>query len=117
MPESLYYKLVFCHLMSNDSSFGIIPENRKFFDIVSPADMDTQGFPYQHKSLMHFDSFKYSVNNQPTLKSKNPALTLGNKQALTRQDIQMINTLYTQCKCKYVGLCHHTYTCLCTTHV
>lgn len=73
-------------------------ENRKFFNMEAPGVADAMGFPYDHKSLLHFDAFKYSTGFDPTIKSKIPGVQLGNKIALTVQDISMINTLYTECK-------------------
>jgi len=87
------------------------PENRKFFNMEAPGVADAMGFPYDHKSLLHFDAFKYSTGFDPTIKSKIPGVQLGNKIALTVQDISMINTLYTECKnsCRFKnGLCEQS---------
>lgn len=56
------------------------------------------GFPYESKSLMHFDGMRYATGSNPTIVSKIPGLLLGNQVALTVQDIAMINKLYAQCK-------------------
>ena len=58
------------------------------------------GFPYEHKSLMHFDGYKYATGSNPTIVSKIPGILLGNNQALTVQDITMINKLYAKCQSK-----------------
>ncbi|XP_067945150.1 zinc metalloproteinase nas-14-like [Watersipora subatra] len=93
------------------------PQNRKFFD-KSPANVaDSLGFPYEHKSLMHFDGFKFATGSKPTIVSKVPGVLLGNKIALTVQDVTMINTLYAQCKnvdecLEQNGGCDH----VCTKH-
>lgn len=66
----------------------------------APGVADAMGFPYEHKSLLHFDAFKYASGSNPTIKSKITGVQLGNDIALTVQDLSMINTLYTECKSK-----------------
>ena len=79
----------------------MVIENRKFFNVDPPNKADSMGFPYEHKSLMHFSGFEYASGSNPTIVSKVPGMLLGNNKALTVQDVTMINQLYAQCKSKY----------------
>ena len=57
----------------------------------------TLGFPYDYDSIMHYDSYAFSMNGQPSMVPKQTGVTLKpgyQKTYLTKTDIGEIRALY-----------------------
>ena len=62
------------------------------------------GYPYDKKSLMHYKKNDFSKNGQPTIESKSdPNELLGNDDYFTKTDVKQINTLY-NCPSRFTKL-------------
>ena len=77
-------------------AFDINKEHRSSFDNVHER-YSTQGIPYNYQSIMHFDAFTYSKNEQPTITPRNksiPLSFLGQCTLPNYYDYLDINLLY-----------------------
>ena len=86
-----------------DSHVSIIPSNIQE-DYVNNFVMWESGtiqftdiaFPYEYGSLMHYDSYAFSRNNQPTIipRERRYKKTMGQREGATFYDYKQINRLY-----------------------
>lgn len=67
------------------------------FDKAKKADTDALGIPYDYSSVMHYSSTAFSVNGRPTIVPKQSGIELGQRDTVSKQDIQKIRRMY---KCK-----------------
>ena len=68
------------------------------FNTYSHDRMDVLGYPYDLKSIMHYDNKAFSFNARDTLqKIGDPFLRFGNQQKMSSIDIKQLQKLY---KCK-----------------
>ena len=58
---------------------------------------NTMGFPYDYSSIMHYDSYAFSKNGQPTMLAKQPNVKLIDNHLLSPIDAAEVNTLYKNC--------------------
>lgn len=70
-------------------------ENRFAFD-KKGAGYDTQGFPYDYNSIMHYESTAFTMNGQQTMVPKVPGVVLrgATEKTLTKSDIARIRKFY-----------------------
>ncbi|CEF60175.2 Astacin-like metalloendopeptidase [Strongyloides ratti] len=75
---------------------NILPGMKSQFDIISPALQDTQGEPYDYKSIMHYDSTAFSKNGKNTIETTVEGFTdiIGSSVMFSKLDIIKINKLY-----------------------
>jgi astacin len=71
---------------------NINPNYRNQFDRYCDYASDIS--TYNERSIMHYDQFAYSVNNQPTIRSKRGIGQLGQLDSLTTTDIETLNAIY-----------------------
>ncbi|KAI6188790.1 Metalloendopeptidase [Aphelenchoides besseyi] len=66
------------------------------FDIISPALQDTQGIPYDYRSIMHYDSAAFSRNGKNTIEAMEDGFTniIGAAKDLSELDVVKLNKLY-----------------------
>lgn len=64
------------------------------FNKYSRSKIDSLGTPYDYRSVMHYDSKAFSKNGRPTIAAKKQGVKLGNRDHLSRIDIQQMNLLY-----------------------
>ncbi|XP_075218949.1 zinc metalloproteinase nas-7-like [Lycorma delicatula] len=55
---------------------------------------DNQGVGYDYRSVMHYSSNAFSKNGQPTIVPKISGVTLGQRDNLSRKDVQKIRHMY-----------------------
>jgi len=81
-----YYELKLC-----SKSIGSEHNFNKYATTV-----DTLGTPYDYQSLMHYGTDYFTSKGQPTLVPKDPTAVIGQRNNLSRIDIQEVR-LYYQC--------------------
>uniref|UniRef100_A0A8C7JW46 Metalloendopeptidase n=1 Tax=Oncorhynchus kisutch TaxID=8019 RepID=A0A8C7JW46_ONCKI len=57
---------------------------------------DTQDLPYDYDSIMHYGTYYFSSNRNPTIDSKKSGVQIGQRNHLSPLDIARLNKLY-QC--------------------
>lgn len=55
---------------------------------------DALGVAYDYRSVMHYSPNSFSRNNQPTIEAKQKGVTMGQREGLSRKDIQKIKRMY-----------------------
>ncbi|XP_036832944.1 astacin-like metalloprotease toxin 5 isoform X1 [Oncorhynchus mykiss] len=58
---------------------------------------DTQDLPYDYDSIMHYGTYYFSSNRNPTIDSKKSGVQIGQRNHLSPLDIARLNKLY-QCE-------------------
>merc|ERR1712215_495017 len=72
-----------------------IISNMKFnFNKYPRSTIDSLGTPYDYGSVMHYGSRAFSSNRRPTITPKQSGVTLGNRNYLSKIDIQQMNLMY-----------------------
>ncbi|XP_050521742.1 zinc metalloproteinase nas-13-like [Daktulosphaira vitifoliae] len=69
------------------------------FDKAQSAMIDDQGVGYDYRSVMHYSANAFSRNGQPTIDAKTRGVIMGQREGLSRKDIQKIQKMY-KCKSK-----------------
>ncbi|RZF45131.1 hypothetical protein LSTR_LSTR000541 [Laodelphax striatellus] len=64
------------------------------FEKAKKQQTDAQGVGYDYRSVMHYSSNAFSKNNQPTIVSKVHGVKLGQRDGLSRKDVQKIRHMY-----------------------
>ncbi|XP_054264060.1 zinc metalloproteinase nas-15-like [Macrosteles quadrilineatus] len=67
------------------------------FEKAKKKETDNQGVAYDYRSVMHYSANAFSRNGQPTIVPKTRGVTLGQRENLSRKDVQKIRHMY---KCK-----------------
>ncbi|XP_023701310.2 hatching enzyme 1.2 isoform X2 [Paramormyrops kingsleyae] len=57
-------------------------------------DIDNQGLPYDLNSIMHYGSYAFSANGQPTIVVKKKGAVIGQRKGLSDLDVQRLRKLY-----------------------
>lgn len=55
---------------------------------------ETYNYPYDYTSVMHYGSYAFSVNDQPTIVPLQANVTLGQRDTLSINDIRVVRALY-----------------------
>ncbi|VVC38250.1 Hypothetical protein CINCED_3A001724 [Cinara cedri] len=69
------------------------------FEKAQSSMIDNQGIGYDYRSVMHYSANAFSKNGQPTINPKTQGVTMGQREGLSRKDIQKIQKMY-NCKSK-----------------
>lgn len=78
--------------------WNIAPGKEKNFNSYSHDHIDDLGYPYDLKSIMHYDNKAFSINGRDTLeKMGDPLFRFGRQQKMSSLDVKQIQALY---KCK-----------------
>ncbi|CAG0891182.1 unnamed protein product [Cyprideis torosa] len=72
----------------------ISPDHRGNFDKLQSYQVNSFGSPYDYKSVMHYSANAFAIGTLPTITSKPPGITLGQRIGFTNIDIYEINKLY-----------------------
>ncbi|XP_038839741.1 high choriolytic enzyme 1-like [Salvelinus namaycush] len=73
---------------------NVVPGKAKNF-VVKKG--DTQDLPYDYDSIMHYGTYYFSSNRNPTIGSKKSGVQIGQRNHLSPLDITRLNKLY-QCE-------------------
>ena len=69
-------------------------------------EIDSGSSPYDYGSIMHYHDTAFSKNGQKTiLLKKNTNVQIGQRVAMSKLDVEQMNTLYKCKRGKYVMLC------------
>lgn len=75
-----------------------IPKDKRInFDKLLASENDNLGQTYDYGSVMHYSQYSFSMNGQPTIKSKGSKETekqMGQRDGLSKSDIKKINLMY-----------------------
>ena len=74
------------------------------FEKYSNTAVDTQNFPYDYSSIMHYGRTAFSKNNQPTIEPLRSGVTIGQRTSLSSIDIQEVRKFY---KCELNDIISH----------
>jgi len=81
-------------------NYGNIQSGRENnFEKAQSSMIDNQGIGYDYRSVMHYSANAFSKNGQPTIDPKTRGVTMGQRDGLSRKDIQKIQKMY-NCKSK-----------------
>ncbi|XP_050434322.1 uncharacterized protein LOC126841740 [Adelges cooleyi] len=69
------------------------------FEKAQSSMIDDQGVGYDYRSVMHYSSNAFSKNGQATIDPKTRGVTMGQRDGLSRKDVQKIQKMY-KCKSK-----------------
>ncbi|XP_046663671.1 zinc metalloproteinase nas-13-like [Homalodisca vitripennis] len=67
------------------------------FEKAKKKETDNQGVAYDYRSVMHYSANAFSRNGQPTIVAKTRGVKLGQRENLSRKDVQKIRHMY---KCR-----------------
>ncbi|XP_060842153.1 zinc metalloproteinase nas-13-like [Rhopalosiphum padi] len=67
------------------------------FEKAQSSMIDSQGIGYDYRSVMHYSANAFSKNGQATIDPKTQGVTMGQREGLSRKDIQKIQKMY-NCK-------------------
>ncbi|KAK7604958.1 hypothetical protein V9T40_006144 [Parthenolecanium corni] len=67
------------------------------FDKAQTETVDNQGIGYDYHSVMHYSGNAFSRNGRPTIEPKTRGVTMGQRKALSKKDIQKVQKMY---KCR-----------------
>ena len=65
--------------------------------MVDSEEISTQGLPYDYDSIMHYDAYAFSSNDEPTLRPLDSMVALdrlGQRARLSEHDKEHIRLLY-----------------------
>ena len=82
-----------------DEYIKVIFDNieERFKSNFEKRDTDNQGTKYDYKSIMHYGPKSFSKNGQDTITNiKNNGITIGQRDGLSKTDIQSINEVYSE---------------------
>ncbi|CEF69935.1 Astacin-like metalloendopeptidase [Strongyloides ratti] len=76
--------------------FNINPFFFNFFEKRSSRTVDTYGFGYDYRSIMHFSSYEYSMKGRKTIESRDKLMisSIGKSEIFTFNDIKLLNYKY-----------------------
>ncbi|CAG0904413.1 unnamed protein product [Cyprideis torosa] len=57
-------------------------------------EVNSFGSPYDYGSVMHYEDWAFQIGTLPTITSKPPGITLGQRNGFSEQDVVQINKLY-----------------------
>lgn len=67
------------------------------FQMVDSEEISTQGLSYDYDSIMHYDAYAFSFNEEPTLRPLDSMVALnrlGQRAGLSESDKEHIRLLY-----------------------
>ena len=73
----------------------IFIEDARYNFLIQPV--DTMGYPYDYYSIMHYEGYAFSINEQPTMVPKQSGVVLPiyfGQSAISPIDAAEIKTLY-----------------------
>ncbi|KAL1140116.1 hypothetical protein AAG570_000048, partial [Ranatra chinensis] len=76
---------------------NIQPGRESNFEKAQKWTTDDQGVTYDYDSVMHYSAAAFSANGRPTITPRHPIATLGQRDNLSKMDIQKIRRMY---KCR-----------------
>ncbi|CAG0909531.1 unnamed protein product [Cyprideis torosa] len=68
--------------------------SRHNFNKMNINHWNNLGSPYDWRSVMHYQGNAFAIGRRPTMTSKPPGITLGQRNGFTEQDMVQINKLY-----------------------
>ncbi|XP_071943847.1 blastula protease 10-like [Antedon mediterranea] len=84
-------------------------EDDKEYNFDKSNHIDSMGIPYDVTSVMHYGKYYFTMNDLPTITTKDPLLqnSIGSRNSLSFYDIKLANVAYA-CDDKWLAECSHT---------
>uniref|UniRef100_A0A914CLN1 Metalloendopeptidase n=1 Tax=Acrobeloides nanus TaxID=290746 RepID=A0A914CLN1_9BILA len=73
---------------------NVLEDAKTNFDTYNLEKITHLGASYDYESIMHYDMYAFSKNGRPTIVTKKPGVTIGQRKGFSRMDVYKINKFY-----------------------